>query len=692
MKAVRLAVVIVMVLGGAAWLRAQTSPNLENGWKPYGSYEGSRLDTVNLMNGNLMLHAPIIPDAPQRGSLKVSYALYGTSKDWQTVCFWNQTTQLWQCGWQKGGGSVNVMMTPATLIVHRTLDYQYSGGQGTTTTEAYGYSITSPDGATHQLHGVAGTEDINGEATQFDSIDLSGFHLFISSSANNGYLDQSTVTDRAGNQYKGTFGGPTNCGRITFAGLSAPGGHAPVFDDAPAGDRYCSQAAWSTLVTDSNGNQISLFGPLNQVPATDTLGKNPPLTTGTATGDCTGCVSSHPFNSSIASAAIYYYQDPNGVTQQIKLCPAEVPIQTAFNQPNPYNPSVNVGEAATPTVHYVPLVSVALADGTYWTFDYDNYGELSSITMPTGGSIQYTWTTVDFHSCASNGLTAVSRAVLTRTLNDGQGHTYKWNYHWGTPSSNSLTNVVTDPANNDTAHIFTALSPGGPNSQGCDFYETSTITYQGLQAANHPLQRVDTTYSSAMIVPDVPGSNVANVFATDVVTTVYPSGKVKKIHKDPDAGLGAGLPIFGNVKKELEYDWGPGAPGALLRETDTVYQWERDPNYLAAGLLDMPASVIIKDAGGNPVAETDYSYDEPGYLTSPTTAIHTQHVTPPNGVRGNQTTVSRWLNTTNSSVSSHTNWYDTGEVYQAIDALGHTTTHTYDPHRRICHANLFSRH
>jgi hypothetical protein len=143
MKVVRLAVVIVMVLWGAAWLRAQTSPNLENGWKPYGSYDGSRLDTVNLMNGNLMLHAPIIPDAPQRGSLKVSYALYGTSKDWQTVCFWNQTTQLWQCGWQKGGGSVNVTMTPATLIVHRTLDYQYSGGQGTTTTEAYGYSITS---------------------------------------------------------------------------------------------------------------------------------------------------------------------------------------------------------------------------------------------------------------------------------------------------------------------------------------------------------------------------------------------------------------------------------------------------------------------------------------------------------------------------------------------------------------------
>ena len=79
------------------------------------------------------------------------------------------------------------------------------------------------------------------------------------------------------------------------------------------------------------------------------------------------------------------------------------------------------------------------------------------------------------------------------------------------------------------------------------------------------------------------------------------------------------------------------------------------------------------------MAETDYTYDEPAYLTVPTPAVTTQHVSPPYGVRGNQTTVSRWLNTTNSFVSSHTNWYDTGEAYQAIDALGHTTTHSYDP-------------
>jgi hypothetical protein len=118
-------------------------------------------------------------------------------------------------------------------------------------------------------------------------------------------------------------------------------------------------------------------------------------------------------------------------------------------------------------------------------------------------------------------------------------------------------------------------------------------------------------------------------------------------------------------------------PGALLRETDTSYLWQIDGNYLAAHLLDLPASVVIKDGNGNRVAETDYTYDESQYLTAAN--ITTQHGAPPGAVRGNLTTVSRWLNTSNSLISSHTNWYDTGEVNQQIDPLGNTTTHSYNP-------------
>jgi hypothetical protein len=33
MKVARLVVVVAIILGSAAWLRAQTAPNFENGWK-----------------------------------------------------------------------------------------------------------------------------------------------------------------------------------------------------------------------------------------------------------------------------------------------------------------------------------------------------------------------------------------------------------------------------------------------------------------------------------------------------------------------------------------------------------------------------------------------------------------------------------------------------------------------------------
>src|SRR5258708_21694490 len=106
---------LAIILVGNISAMAQTAPNFENGFKPWGSYDGSRLDTVNLMNGNVMLHAPLIPSIPQRGALGLSNTLYASSKDWQVVCVPNQG-----CSWDKGGGGVLIQRSP-DLSVHRTI-------------------------------------------------------------------------------------------------------------------------------------------------------------------------------------------------------------------------------------------------------------------------------------------------------------------------------------------------------------------------------------------------------------------------------------------------------------------------------------------------------------------------------------------------------------------------------------------
>ena len=203
MKSARFLAVFVLLFVMRSSLQAQVAPNLENGFKNYGSYDGGHLDSVNLMNGNLMLHAPLLPGIPQRGAASLQETLFVTSKNWQTVCK-PLPSGVIGCSWQSGGTGVNILLSPA-LTVHRTLNKQYSGGQGITTYVAFGYSIVSADGSSHQMHGVAGSEDSNGAPTRFNSMDLTGYHMEMSNPDSNGIMNTFTIVDRQGNQFQGRF-------------------------------------------------------------------------------------------------------------------------------------------------------------------------------------------------------------------------------------------------------------------------------------------------------------------------------------------------------------------------------------------------------------------------------------------------------------------------------------------------------
>src|SRR5579864_2369965 len=51
--------------------------------------------------------------------------------------------------------------------------------------------------------------------------------------------------------------------------------------------------------------------------------------------------------------------------------------------------------------------------------------------------------------------------------------------------------------------------------------------------------------------------------------------------------------LYGSRTATQEFDYGQGAPGALLRETDTNYAWQAQGAYLDANLLALPASVAV---------------------------------------------------------------------------------------------------
>ncbi|HXN72919.1 MAG TPA: hypothetical protein VN861_10250 [Candidatus Acidoferrales bacterium] len=396
---------------------------------------------------------------------------------------------------------------------------------------------------------------------------------------------------------------------------------------------------------DSNGNEY--------VGGTDTLGRTD-LTSTTAT-NTTGCVSSLP----IASATIYSYAGPTGTPETLELCYGTLTYQTAFSQVGVEQVQNASGPAKTGNV----IVTMILTDGTKYTLNWDSYGDVTSIGLPTGGSITYAWTEISIPYCANGSGAHVSRAVAFRTVNDGTT-SRTWNYTWGAQQSNgSITNIATDPLGNSTVHAFSGIA-----STHCNPYETATTVYQGSNTSGQLLETVNTTYSGTEGSFDT----AINVVPTSITTTV--GNSVKLVTKTYDTGLGTGQPIFGDVVTEKDYDWSTSPPETLLMQTNTSYLWQTNSSYATSGLLDLPSSVVVENASGSRVAETDYTYDEPTYLTA--SGITTNHVAPLEGVRGNLSTVSKWLNT-GSPVVSHTNWYDTGEPYQKIDPKGNKTTYAY---------------
>jgi YD repeat-containing protein len=325
------------------------------------------------------------------------------------------------------------------------------------------------------------------------------------------------------------------------------------------------------------------------------------------------------------------------------------------------------------------------------------YGTLSKVTLPTGGSISYTYQTV---GGAGKNCSSMGRWVTSRTVNDENG-SHTWNYNYQIGGSSAFT-VVTDPAGNDTVHTF-----GIGSAASCSLLETQTQYYRGLYTSGTLQKTVTTTYgNSPSYLNDGHSRNTkggfTNVVPTQIVTT-WPNGSstiVNQVTKSYDTGFSyidfwgnstdtAGNPnvgVYGKVVSENTYDYGTGGAGALLKQNATSYEFQSSSSYKTANMLNLPASVVIYDGSSHKCAETDYGYDDTSRLYA--SNVSTQHNSPPNTVRGNLSSTTRQLSVTPcqtgggwTNISSYTNVYDTGEIYQSLQPYQDTThfaTTTYN--------------
>ena len=585
------------------------------GTPPRGSYGGAPFDVVNL--GNLNVHF-LIPILHKTGrGIPFAYDLAYNNSIWYPVTSNGVTSwkavNLW--GWQGLGPvvfpyvSYSVTYSTGTCWVGSPASYQqwtygnfvYHDSLGTS--HGFGTSgvyFISPGGGSCPPNG-----QVPASIPPSASGDGSGYTLNVSTLGSGG----------------------TPNGNITTAAGSTIG--VSFFSSPP-------QATVPVTTTDRNGNQITETNGVY----TDTLGTTALTATGTA-----------------PSNTLFTYTAPSGSPASYTVSYVTKTVTTNFG-------CLNINEYNMPNQYLVDRIT--LPDSTYYQFTYEPTttgsstvtGRLASVTLPTGGTISYTYS--GGTGTGTNAINCVDGTTMTlsRITNPGGGNPVgTWNYARSQVSGAHWKTTVTD----STASQSQTAIHFWQDTSTKNFYETERQVYQGPSVGGTLLKTVYRCYNATgTIVPaNCPTTAVTLPITRQTVFTYLPDSAGAESETDSTFDDDSGL-----IKEVDEYDYGSAVVGPLIRKTITTY------TALGNGIVDRPATVVIKDASNNVKAQTTYTYDQTGTLTA--TSGVPQHVSV-TGSRGNVTTLQAQVNGTTNVFRKFT-YYDTGSLKASTDLSTSSST------------------
>lgn len=351
-----------------------------------------------------------------------------------------------------------------------------------------------------------------------------------------------------------------------------------------------------------------------------------------------------------------------------------------------------------------PLGNLSLPDGTSYKFTYDcdsssgvsacnspsgqsaYYGLLTSITLPTGGVIRFTYA----NFTDANGNT--NRWVSTRTDSD-MSTFVNYSYVPATGCGTGCQTVtVTRPIGDKSCGIGCLVSADQQVytfvlNQGNGSWNTNVKYYSGQASSGTLLATVTTSYSSFPIAPILGSGGFGFVQPTNTTVTV-PSTSGVSLVKQTTYQYDSYSYSFngstwtgskGKVLQKSEYAYGSGSTGGLLRTTSFSYLDDTSSAY--ANFTGRLTDVQVKDSSGNLKSETKTSYDSTS-LSGISGIIHHDDANygVSNTIRGNPTLVQRCasVTTTCSSFVNTTKAYDTtGQLISVQDSALNTTTLGY---------------
>lgn len=610
------AMAVALMAVNLSMAQDQTVQNSSNiGMPPNGVFSGSDFESVQLQNGNLHIDIPIW-SMKGRGLGTGSKFIYD-SLGW--------TASPPHCDHTSGVCSNHITPTVGNnLILGATSPFAYSAGTPVgrdgpspscnTIIQHSNYTLREPDGTKHH---------------------------FLPDPAWNGGSTGSPCGGPLGRMYADDGSGwIMNVDPSTGAFLSA------VSKDGTKVKVIAGTSVNGTQIEDSNGNYL-YYPPDNTTGnGTDTLGR-------TVSGGAS-------------------YVDSNGNQRTLQISTEAVSIQTNLC---PWLGADTCGEfVRTGAIAWNLPHIITLPNGMTYTIEYvqGQYGQPSSMTLPTGGQISWTW-----YQPSGVGKSTMGPMVQQRTLT-ANGVTGTWQYS----NESSAPVTVTDPAGNQTVTSFTcpigryvdANMNGGETDPPC--YVASVKYYQGSSASGTLLKTVATTYTpSGAMLPQTVTTTLNDANLVSQTYTTYDSIPIPLWTSDNFT--------WGNPTEQDEYDYGTGAAGTLLRKTTTAYLHQNNSTYEAANIADKPATQFIYDGAGNLMAKTSRVYDDPNgsytYMVGDLGGApnHDGAYTTSNLLRGNVTRSAHWLNTNNSWPTTENQYDDLGNVTQTTDPGGHTTTFNY---------------
>jgi len=588
------------------------------GTPPFATLDGGPFDVINVGNLNVHLTIPILNKAG-RGQNFVYNLAYDTSV-WQPVSvsgvnYWQPVTPNGIPGWSGLSGSSLMYTGNITYNAIGPVVYQPCvNGQGHI--YAYVYQMlyntfywTDPNTNTQHFFPIQYTYIManscgvtpgpvggTGTLTAF-AADGSGYVMYITP----GNTPVGYVSNKVG---------------VT---MNAPNSSFPY--------------GGSPNTTDNNGNEITV----NNGVYTDTLNQTALTVSGAA-----------PANTTLS------YPNTAGTQETYTVKYTSYTVRTNFG--------CTVANGGVLVNDYGPLAQnlvseIDLPDGSKYLFGYeatpgfsgDVTGRLTSVQLPTGNTITYTYTGGSNHgiNCSFG-----SAAGLTRTINSDNGSSASTRTY--SRSGIDDTGVV-DGAGNALNYLFYGPVTWAGNS----FIEISRKIYNGSATGTPVVARV-TCYNQLALpctaAPSIP-NGITQVDTYETLDGLQTHGATTKYDS------------YGNQSESDVYDFGTSARGSSPMRTEN---WLYYPLGSGGSGGEAVAQDTVYDGSHTLAGETINTYDG----AAPTTTSAPQHVAV-TGNRGNLTSTNVYYASGTYYTTSST-YYDTGNVATVTAPDGGQTTYSYD--------------